>query len=374
MKRSSLTLILFASLGLGTAFSQQAPQQDQVQVLTDKAAALFQQGKLDDAIDAASRAVQLEKKSGNSPSYVNAVLNLARMKREKFIELRRRSADRNLSIRDRIDLSKKASEQAGDAERLFNEALELNRSGGRERTPQTADIISELAWLINGHFPADETLSAQNGRSRIDLAESLYNEALKLNEDVRGKDADETLTTVLTLGNFYFRYDNYDKALPFYERYIKAAESKRGSNSPDLVGAMRPVAQILYATFQEPEANDEIRVIEQITGKKEDLPLGKLDLHLRSKESVAFHVKASEMSQTKRQFAIGPPAQRRSVWVPVSVVVDLDGKIIEAAAETPDENLKQRAEKEILKWTVRPFSDNGTPRKLRGYLNYVEPR
>jgi hypothetical protein len=137
---------------------------------------------------------------------------------------------------------------------------------------------------------------------------------------------------------------------------------------------MRPVAQILYATFREQEANDEILAIERITGKKEDLPLGKLDLHLRSKESVAFHVKASEMSQTKRQFAIGPPAQRRSVWVPVSVVVDLDGKIIEAAAETPDENLKQRAEKEILKWTVRPFSDNGTPRKLRGYLNYVEPR
>ena len=68
------------------------------------------------------------------------------------------------------------------------------------------------------------------------------------------------------------------------------------------------------------------------------------------------------------------PAMPRMIMVPVKVEIDENGKVIKAVAETNDAGLRAKAEAEVSKWTVRPFSYNGTTRKMRGILSYREAR
>ncbi|MDQ3129965.1 MAG: tetratricopeptide repeat protein, partial [Acidobacteriota bacterium] len=290
-----LTVLALTIIFSGAARAQETATTEK-KALTDKAFALYQQGKLDAAIESAAKVVRLEEKANqtDTSSHVNAIINLARMKRDNFTVLRNKSRDKNYDVRARIGIAEKASENARESEELYRKAIMLNESGGRGRTAQTADVKSELAWLTSNFLPPTDKPSIAYSRSRIDEAERLFAESLALNEESRGKDAPETLSLVLGLGNFYFKYDNYEKALPFYERYIPAVEMKSGKNHPGLVDALRPYARILSATTQDSDFAAAVKRIEEITGQKENSPLDELSLHLRSKDSVAFHAKNFE--------------------------------------------------------------------------------
>jgi len=85
------------------------------------------------------------------------------------------------------------------------------------------------------------------------------------------------------------------------------------------------------------------------------MPKGEINLHLRSKDSVAYSA---------------PIIMQKMKVVPVKVEVDETGKIIKAAAETDNDKLGVEAETVVSKWMVRPFSYNGTTRKMRGILIY----
>jgi tetratricopeptide (TPR) repeat protein len=378
---SFLACVLFA----GAVCAQNAA--DEKKILTAKAFALFQKGKLDDAIAAAEKVVALEKNSNqmDASSYANALVNLARMKRERFLALQNKARDAMPS--ERNDLRRKSLADIKDSEELFREALRLNEaSGGRRQTAQTADIKSDLAWTAMNYTPVPngDAPSIANTRARIDDAERFFAESLALNEQTRGRDADETLAVVLGMGNFYLKYDNYDKAYAFYERFVETAERTHGKNYPNLINALRPYAKILRATFQDAEAAEAVKRIEEITGKKEDAPKADLSLHLRSKDSVAFNAPnfiAVNEEMRKLRERVGRAVSRSDIEsmpklerVPVRVTVDETGKILEAVAETNNSKLREKAEREISKWTVRPFSYNGAARKLRGYLFYTEVR
>jgi len=364
MFKTLSALLLAVFFFSGEIYAQDAASANEKKDLTVKAFNLFQKGRFDDAIDAGEKVVKLEKNSNqtDTSSYVNALLNLARMKREYYSFLQNKLKDGNLLVSEKIGSIKKSLANGEEAEKLFREAARLNETGGRGQTAQTADIKSDLAWLVYKYFQVEGKPSIDKSRSRIDEAEGLFLESLALNEQIRGKDADETLFVALAAGNFYFHYDNYEKALPFYERYIETAGRKHGKNYAGLVNALRPRAKIFSATFQASESIADVKRIEEITRQKEDLPRDDLVLHLRSKNSVAYGV--------RNAVNIKRGAER----IPVKVTVDENGKVIEAIAETKNENLREKAEREILSWTVRPFSYNGTARKMRGYLVYMEIR
>lgn len=390
MKNNCLTAIALIFLCLADVQGQKVSTAEEKKELTDRSFVFFQQGKLNDAIELAAKVVELEKRSPqvDTASLVNATLNLARLKREDYLLLREKAADRNSPPKIRSQNQKEANENADEAEVLYREALALNESGGRSASAQTADIKSDLAWLVQNYYPVHDTTSPArpSTRSRIDEAETFYAASLALNEQTRGKDADETLLIALASGNFYLKYDNYEKALPFYERYILTTDKKHGPNHAELVNALRPHAQILFALFQEQEAINAVKRIEGITGKKEGLPLGKLGLDLRSKDSVAFHADVSKSFQeknkkfgTKMAMAGGTMARTayddarpRVTYTPVYVTVDESGKVIEAVADSKDADLRDRAEQEVSKWAVRPFVYNGSAKKLRGILTYPE--
>lgn len=362
------------------AFSQETKKD-----LTEKALTLYQQGKYEKAIEAAERVVQLEKanQSQDTASYVNSLINAARMKQGYIIDLQSKIADKNRFVREKIELSEKSSQIAAEVETLLRQALQLNESGGRAQTAQTADVKSELAMLVDKYNPSVQP-SIENSRGRIDEAEKLLSESLALNERVRGKDDDKTLSVVLQTGDFYLRYVNFEKALPFYERYLQTVEKKGAKNYPETISALRSYASLLHAGFQEKESAEAIAKLEAITQKKEaEFPA--FNLQVRSKDAVAYNYQVlqgfrTENESFKSRLKLQGKTLNRSaaesaprvLRVPVRVVVDEDGKIIEAVADEKDEKLRARAVQQVSKWIVRPLSYNGAARKMRGTLTYTE--
>ena len=372
----ALAILLFCN----PAFSQETKK-----ALTEKALMLYQQGKFEKAIEAAEQVIELEKasQSQDTLSYANSLINAARMKQGYILELQNKLDNKNLAGRDRLALYEKNSQIASEMETLLRQALQLNETGGRAQTAQTADVKNELAMLVQKYNPTTKP-SVESTRGRIDEAENLLTESLLLNEQVRGRDDDKTLAAVLQTGDFYLRYVNFEKALPFYKRYVQATE-KKGKNYPELVNALRSYASILYAGFQDKESADAIKKVEQITQKKEEAKFDNHNFQLRSKDAVAYGSQVFksfkiEDDNFKQRLKLQGKTVNRSnmelspklVRVQVKVVVDENGKVIEAVADDKDKKLRARAEQEVSKWFVRPFSYNGVTHKMRGVLTYQE--
>lgn len=371
MRNLTLTVVILASVILTTAshLKAQTANNAESKTLTDTAFNLFNEGRLDDAIKAASKVVSIEKKAGRgSTSYSTAVLNLARMKRDKYIELEKRIVG---PIRREAELGEVRATGA-EAIELFEEVIDSNNSAGRSASAQTGDAMSDLAWLLYNYKFSSR---AGEGKERVDRAEALFISALEILDKSRGPIADQTLLTVLAFGNFYQYYDNYEKALEQYERYLGAVEKTGGPADARAALALRPYAQIMHATYREPEAAAAITRVEKLTGRKDAVPMGRLELYSRSGDAVNHYMKVAtsgfrDVWYINRARPMSTPLKVTYVLV----TVDTTGRVIEAVAETKDADLKKRAEEETAKWFVRPFSYKGQSTNLRGIVRYVEIR
>lgn len=379
MNRCFIILIL-VTISFTSIYAQQP--KNETKELNDKIFALYQKGDLGEAVKAGEKLVKIESNTKDSVSYVNAVVNLARIKRAYFVSLRNKLASNQLSGFEAREISEKANNNADDAELHFREALEINEKNGRGQTAQTADIKRDLAWLVSNHTYSGRK-TVDKSRSRIDEAEKLLLDSIILNEQIRGKDANETLFAVLDAGDFYYKYVNFEKALSFYERFIQTYEQKHGANHADLVNALQSVASILFTTFQEQESAAVVKRIESITNKKEPMPKGEINLHLRSRDSVAYSAPIiMEQNEKAENFRNKLKTEGRTlntgnissmprlIIVPVEIEVDETGKITKAVAKSDNDKLRTEAQATVSKWIVRPFTYNGTTRKMRGILNY----
>ncbi len=86
MNRNLITLNLVAILS--TYIYAQEPK-NEAKELTDKIFALYQKGDLEEAVKAGEKLVKLESNSGDSVSFVNAAVNLARIKRAYYASLQK---------------------------------------------------------------------------------------------------------------------------------------------------------------------------------------------------------------------------------------------------------------------------------------------
>lgn len=367
MKKTLLLLSLLFSLTVFAVNAQNKPNEKQI--LTEEASSLLKQGKFSEAIEKAEKVVKIaeKEKSSDNNSYINAVANLARINQGCYLILTKESKNPNLEPRLRAAAAKKRFECAEAAYQNFNRVLTLNN---RAESIQNADVKTDLAMLAY----------KMGSREKIDESEKLFLDSIALNEKLRGKESEETLYVVLKTGDFYFEMSNYEKALPFYERFVQTTEKKHGVNHPALTEALRPLAKIFYTTFQDEQVAETLKKIETITKKPETSETVSLHFGLRSKDSVAFMGKIipeyrddlASFNVLYKVSSVNPAVRPKLTSVPVKVVVDETGKITEAVAETDNKKLKARAEQEISKWTVRPFSYGGTTRKLRGQLTYIE--
>lgn len=341
----------------GSVFSQTSSKE-----YTDQAYQFYQQGKFEKAIDSAEKVVKIEKSNQqtDSTSYVNALLNLARINQGYLIKLQNENENKEGSFSEKVEIYKRIARIASDTEKYLREIIKINEKDGRAQSVQNGNAKVELSILMQKFNPEP---SVQTSRSRIDEAEKLLTEALSTSEKVSGKDDDKTLEIVLQFGDFYNKYVNFEKALPFYERYIETA-GRVNKIYPDMENALRAYASIMSVTFQEEKAKETLEKIEKITKKKEEPKTKKVYLNLRSKDAVGV---TSNRPRSRENLG-----GLKSTRVPVKVVVDENGKIIEAAAESDNEKIRKRAESEVSKWSVRPFSYQGTAHKMRGYLTFED--
>jgi hypothetical protein len=113
------------------------------------------------------------------------------------------------------------------------------------------------------------------------------------------------------------------------------------------------------------------------------MPKGEIDLHLRSKESVAYLAPvAMKINQQTADFRNKLKAEGGTLNVgnlssvpkltsiPVNIETDETGKIVKAVAQTFDGKYKAEAEATVSKWTISPITYNGKPTRMRGVLIY----
>lgn len=365
MKHFSLVLVAYFFLSITT----HAQQPDAVSAdLNQQVAKLYQQGRFDEAISIAKKLVDRERKaSKTSETYALSLFNLGTLYKQKLsaeLELPQPNGPRETSPADVI---------ANDAEGNFRRSIEvLTAIDNKELT--VASIQNELAWVLSNHM-----VPRSDPRKRIDEAEKLYAESLATRETAAGKESQETLSSLLASGHFYLRWINFEKALPFYERYISTVESKEGKKSRQLIPALRAMAEIFSLTFQDKEASETVSRISEISGKPASMPVSYPRLALRARKLGRMQTETSSFRILAINVQNAPPF----VWdrpdtiflsakrYAVAIVVNEQGDVIEAKALDKSGSRISEMEAAAMSSKFRPFSYNGTARKMRGVLNYV---
>lgn len=368
----SISLLLLIS----TAVSVQAQKGDS-QILNRQIAAFYQKSDFEKAIPLGKKVVEIEKsKAKNSETHAISLMNLSLLHkgRRQFLQRQLKTLPKGQNMAEIIETIEKDGE---GTENLLRESLKIYE-GLQPRLELAESLVkTELAWILHNYFPGSGT---NESRERIDEAEKLYTEVLSSQEKLTGTESDQTLKTVLTFGDFYMKWINFEKALPFYERYSATVEKRYGKDHISSVPALRAFAEIYVISDRIDEAKKLVGKISDLTGKEEPLPTTSPRLSIRSRGIADVEVKdfiPLELSKDKRKsFFYGAgaggfsPMGRVVVrYVFVNVLVDENGNVIEAKVIS-DTKYKKEVETAALKSKFRPFVYNGTAYKLRGNIYY----
>jgi tetratricopeptide (TPR) repeat protein len=357
MKKLSIVIIIYLTLVFNLL--AQDKQQTETEKLSQEMATLFQQGKIENAIDVAEKIVKLEKKtSKTSFAYANSIVNLGVLQTEKLRRWKNSQIPIPTNAKEAVVIKKlidEVNESAKNTADLFHEALEIYENNSENENSQVATIKSQLAWVSDNFFLVKPN-SIQESRSRIDEAELLYTEAVGLQEKILGKNNELTLKTYIDFADFYLKYVNFEKALPFYETYRTEVEGKFGKESKLLLKCLRPMAKILAMNERQTELAEIIQQINKLSGNITETPTA-FELSLRSKDS---------LTQKSRAFGLERPK-----YIKVNILIDENGKVVEAVAQTKEVSDKKEAETEVSRWNFRPFIYNNEVRKMRGIVYFL---
>lgn len=377
MKSLKLVYLVVAVTLLSISIKAQQPQTDPA-ALNQQIASLYQAGKFDDAIPLAERVAAIEKaKSPNTETYAMALTNLALLHKERMRRLQRQNESNTMAVRQSV--APKIEKDADKAETNFREALDVYVRRNEGERLAAATVRNELGWLLNNYLAPHRHGQA---RPRIDEAEKLFTEALAIQEKNTGADSDIVLSSVVNFGNFYMRWNNYEKALPFYERYVATVEKKYGPSARALVPALRGQLEVLVITMQDEEAKALAGRIAGITGRDEQVPnsMPRLGLRARKIEKVkSTRFIPSEFDNDMRgtfSYTVGAGGfsqmgVARFRQIMVKVVVDETGNVIEAKVDGSNVKNPEVAEAAAKASTFRPFVYNGVARKMRGAITYT---
>jgi tetratricopeptide (TPR) repeat protein len=367
-------LLLLITCVLLTAQSgvSQTPSESETQKLNQEIAVLYQKGDFEKAISRAEKLVEISSESGNEQNLATATLNLAILRKERFQLNLNRVRSPQMPVREKAALvkSKILEEDGAAAEKLFNRVIEIHQNELKTDTPQLATAKNELAWITYNYFASgvDEDDTAQEktvkARSRIDVAEKYFIEAQALREKLLGAEHDDTLMTILHFGDFYKQYVNFEKALPFYERYLEAKEKRYGKIHKDLVPALRSYTEILVTTSQEAKAAERVKQLQQITGENISTP--------KADENISLRITRSELARVQ-QIPIKEDIRKRyKKRIPIQITIDEEGKVSEAVARADNAKVKAKAEEFARGIKYRAFVYDDTPRKMRGVVYFSE--
>ncbi len=129
-------------------------QDSEIRTLNQNIAALYHQGKFDDAIPLAEKVVAIEKKaSKKSIGHAFALTNLAQLNKEKAKAIRANIA--KFEPRNRFGAISESKASAQRAKQFYREALDIHKSSKSENSPPAISVKNELAWTVYNFILSD---------------------------------------------------------------------------------------------------------------------------------------------------------------------------------------------------------------------------
>ncbi|MGF1576398.1 MAG: tetratricopeptide repeat protein [Cyanophyceae cyanobacterium] len=123
----------------------------------------------------------------------------------------------------------RAQGRYGEAEPLFQQALEICRSQLGEDHPDTATTLNNLGALYES-------------QGRYGEAEPLYQQALEIRRSQLGEDHPDTATSLNNLGMLYLTQGRYGEAEPLFQQALKICRSQLGEDHPNTATILNNLA------------------------------------------------------------------------------------------------------------------------------------
>jgi tetratricopeptide (TPR) repeat protein len=306
----------------------QTPEAAEVKKLNAEVVKLFSEGKVDEALPVAKRAVKIsEKEFGSNHQIVADVRsNLAE------IYIARREYD--------------------EAESNYKRTLSIYEKAFGADSLLVGKTLERLAFL---------RLANNDGEK----AGEMYQRALAIKEKALGAEHEEVAQSLLNLAELYRKTRERAKARPFYERALAIREKTFGPNHPKVAEVLEKLACTLYATGEQTEAA-------QVEARANSI------LYKDAAKSGEPVTLSPEVFVCKTISLPHPDlfqAARGMRWtgatkLKVAVIVDETGKVTSAQFISGEKLFKGAAEKGAMNARFRPTLVDGQPVKVKGEVVY----
>jgi tetratricopeptide (TPR) repeat protein len=250
------SLGLLLALGLWIlACPASLAQDDDPNVLNQQVNQLMEQGKYQEAIPVAERALEASKRARGpeQPETADALNNLGFLfnkignyaKAEPLLQEALRIRQKVLgpehpdtaSSLNKLAVLYQEVHDYAKAEPLYQEALRIRRKVLGAEHPGTASSLNNLALLYQDMHEYAK-------------AEPLYQETVRICQKVLGPEHPETATSLNNLATLYWRMGEYTKAEPLYQEALRIRQKVLGSEHPDTASTLNSLA-VLYQDMGE---------------------------------------------------------------------------------------------------------------------------
>jgi CHAT domain-containing protein len=244
--------------------------------LSQQVVQLHKQGKYEEAVPLAKRALAIREKNlgKNHPSVADSLYNLAELyrnqgkyadaeplsKRALLIYEKVRGKDHPDVTNSLNNLAVLYSDQGkyAQAEPLYQRALDIDIKALGENHSNVATSLNNLAALYSD-------------QGKYTQAEPLYQRAVAILEEVLGKDHASVATSLNNLANLYRDQGKYVQAEPLFQRALAIREKVLGKDHPDIANSLNNLAGLYrnqgkYAKV-EPLYQRALTIREKVLGK-----------------------------------------------------------------------------------------------------------
>ena len=323
----TFTFLLVASLLVINNLFAQAPEESpelkQATTLTEEALKLFKDGKYDDALSRARRALEI---------------------REKLLPQTDPRIATSLSYVGDIYLVKKNYKSARP---LFERLLQMQTEQFGPEHVNLANTLDRLAVLY-----------AREGSAV--KADEMYKRGLTLREKAFGPDDLRVAQSEYALAQFYRGEQDFDRSADHYKRALLIYGRASGLKNPEFERASDGLTCLYYESGKRQLIEDLNKIRQQFVPPNE--ALGKVQRHILDGKALKL---------PKPKYPMAARERRLSGIVVVKVEIDEEGKVINATdmCQGPP-YLTESALESAREALFEPMQINGQPAKFKGVLRY----
>lgn len=318
---TTLIFLLFASLFISQT-SQESPELAEATELTKSVAKLFKEGKYDEALPPAKRALEI---------------------RERLLPRTDLRLAMSLGYLGDVYM---ARHDYDNARRTFERLLQMQEEQFGAMDIRLATTLDRLAVLYY-----------EDGRP--DKAEDFYQRALNAREKAFGPEDVEVANSLYALGQLYRVRRQYDRALNSYKRSLLIYGHKGGVTTAEFQRASVGLSCIGYENGNITAIHKELEQIQQQFAP---------GLPLRPPVQI---LNGYAVNLVKPEYPIQARAHRLQGIVVVQVEIDEEGKVTSAKDICHGlPYLSESSVKAALKSRFAPTTLSGVPVKTRGVVQY----